>query len=154
MAKKEEYQKKIEAMYQKVETDIEKLQAEIGQAEAEYAEHLEELASQKKITKQKMERLKEASAESWEQFRTEVEAALENLQKKFQQIITRILKEGQLSVGWAEGLSTVGPQDSKSWAEGLPGEGPQDSEGWVEGIGKKGEGSTGWPEGYEQEKQK
>lgn len=158
MSSRIDYQNQVNDLLKELNSDIEKLKSQVHKAEdqalSSYQEHLEELISQRDLTKRQIEKLRDASDENWNQFKADVEHSLQGLHQQFARIIQKVVEDEEVSAGWAEGLKTVGPTSSKGWPEGLAEKGPEESEGWVEGVGEKLDDSKGWVEGYDQDEEK
>ena len=102
---------------------------------------LNELINRQEEVTQKLRELKQASGDTWEDLRLEVEKALIALEEGFDRI-----KEKVGWLGWAQGMTERREFDSEGWVEGM-GHRTGHSEGWAEGLGYPSEDSTGWAEG-------
>jgi uncharacterized coiled-coil DUF342 family protein len=83
MGMKEAYQQKLEAQLAEWKADINKMKAKADKADAdtqlEYYKRIEELRSKQESAQEKLEELKEASGDAWEELKAGVELALGSL---------------------------------------------------------------------------
>jgi hypothetical protein len=90
---KDEYQRRLEALTRELDERIDDLRdrAEAVGAEArkEYAQEIEELRQRREAVRQRLARVKSASAEAWEDIKSGVSAALEDLQKAYERARSR-----------------------------------------------------------------
>jgi hypothetical protein len=148
MIAKESFQDKMETGLKIWSNRIEQLKAQAitaqTKAKAGSQEQFNELATRQSEVAQKLQVLKQASDDQWEDLRSSIEKALIALEESFDRAKEKVAQVGWL--GWAQGLTEKRQFDSEGWAEGM-GHKTGHSEGWVEGMGYQSEDSLGWAEG-------
>ncbi|GIK37414.1 MAG: hypothetical protein BroJett011_12470 [Chloroflexota bacterium] len=148
MIVKESFQDKIETELKVWRDRIEQLKAQTITAQPEakviYQEQYNKLAARQAEVAQKLEALRQARGDQWEDLRSGVEKALIALEESFDRVKEKVAQVGWL--GWAQGMTEKRKFDSEGWAEGM-GHRVGHSEGWVEGMGYQPEDSVGWAEG-------
>jgi uncharacterized protein YrrD len=150
MINTEAYQEQISAKLNEWGVEIDRLKARANQANTaareEFHRQLESLSAKQQTIEEKLQQLKQASGERWEELKQELDAALTAFEQNVEQTRARVQEAVGQGLGWAEGVAETQPDDSEGWAEGV-GHREQDSEGWVEGLGHRQDDSIGWPEG-------
>ena len=90
---KEEYQKKAEAELNELDRRIDELKAKTEKASAKAKAAMDqqtaELRKQQEVARQKLEELKGASASTWEETRKKLDAAIEELKRRYDRVVSR-----------------------------------------------------------------
>ncbi|MCB2184312.1 MAG: coiled coil domain-containing protein [Desulfobulbaceae bacterium] len=93
MEKKEAYQKKMEAQLHEWQAKIDVLKAKAAQAQADrqiqYHEEIESLQQKQKHVREKLNELKSAGTEVWEDIRDALETAWIDLKASFDRALVR-----------------------------------------------------------------
>ncbi len=93
MSMKEAYEKKIEAQLKEWNADIDKLQARADSAEAdaqlEYYQQIDDLRAKQEEAQTKLDELKEASDDAWEDLKAGVNSARDSLGDGLRSAISR-----------------------------------------------------------------
>lgn len=96
-AKRQAYQERTEAQLREWNAKIEELKAKAERARAEgkieYYEQIENLKAQRDVARQKLEALREASGEAWEDVRTSLERAAGELKQGLEAALSRLRGE-------------------------------------------------------------
>lgn len=146
MTTKEVYQEKVETQLKVWADRIERLKAEAGtQDQGQF----NELINRQDEVMQRLQELKQASDDAWEDLRINVEKALTAMEESFDQITEKAAQAGRL--GWVQGMAERREFDSEGWVEGM-GHRTGHSEGWAEGVGYQSEDSAGWAEGMKKDR--
>ncbi len=90
---KEEYQKKAETELNELDHRIDELKAKTekasAKAKAAMDQQMAELRKQQEVARQKLEELKGASASTWEETRKKLDAAIEELKRRYDRVVSR-----------------------------------------------------------------
>jgi len=90
---KEEYQKKAEAELNELDHRIDELKAKTekagAKAKAAMDQQMAELRKQQEVARQKLEELKGASTSTWEETRKKLDAAIEELKRRYDRVVSR-----------------------------------------------------------------
>ncbi len=91
---REKYQEKIESTLDEWGEEIENLKKKADQvgteARGKFREQIEDLRERQKTARKKLEELKGAGGEAWEDFREGAESALDELKKGVERVISRL----------------------------------------------------------------
>ena len=94
MDNKKAYEKKIQAQVDEWNAEIDKLKAQAVQARADaqinYNNQIEELRRRKETVSEKLAQLKEASEESWEDLKTDIEEGIDLFKSAVKSVITKL----------------------------------------------------------------
>ena len=152
---KNDYVEKLEAKLAQSAAEIEKLKAKAAEAKVdarmEYQRQIDKLSVKQTAAQKKLEAIREAGAETWEDLKDSTNDALTTLQKQFEAFNeTAAQKLQDKSLGWPTGLASERVIESIGWAEGIAEENKVESIGWTEGHAEEKEvESVGWAEGYD-----
>ena len=98
-AKKEEYQKKLDAQLNKYQQKLDALQVQAEtmtqEAKTEYEEKLETLRQKKEALQQKAGELKSKSGKAWEDMKAGIDNAMKDLDAAFDQAASRFSSSSQ-----------------------------------------------------------
>jgi len=90
---KETYEKKLEAKLEEWNADIDKLKAKVDSAEVdaqlEYYKQIEELRTKQEEVKNKLDELKEASDDAWEDLKAGIDSAWDSLSSSIKSAFSR-----------------------------------------------------------------
>jgi hypothetical protein len=90
MSNKKVYQEKVEAQLEQLQADIKKLKAQAKETKAdakiEYQQQVSDLIAKQKAAEQKLQQLRQATTESWEELKNGTDKAVNALQQSFSRI--------------------------------------------------------------------
>ena len=90
---KKEYQEQIEAKIKGYDQNLDELKVKAkgvkGEAKAEFNRQMDELRKKKEEASQKLKEMQSATGKAWEDLKSGVETALEDLEKTFKQMMKR-----------------------------------------------------------------
>lgn len=93
MSRKEAYQKKLQAQLDEWNAEIDKLKAKADKAEAdaqlEYYKKIEELRCMQDSANNKLEKLREASDDAWEDLKVGIDSACNSLGNALKSAVSR-----------------------------------------------------------------
>lgn len=94
MKDRDEYVQKIQSQLTKWDTDIDMLEAKVNlssaEAKSKYTEELEDLKARKFQLEKKVEEMKAAAGEAWEELTSGIDQARQDLSKALQSALERL----------------------------------------------------------------